>query len=117
MRQKGAVMASAVEREEIADRVVRGRAFEAVVWGMPVVSFELMYQATRQAGGGFNQVVYWPGLPDWKNQTLTPNPDAIYLMPFTDTTDAGPVVLEIPPADDGSITGTVMDCADDQLIP
>jgi hypothetical protein len=110
MRQKGAVMASAVEREEIADRVVRGRAFEAVVWGMPVVSFELMYQAMRQAGGGFNQVVYWPGLPDWKNQTLTPNPDAIYLMPFTDTTDAGPVVLEIPPADDGSITGTVMDC-------
>ena len=40
-------MASAVEREEIADRVVRGRAFEAVVWGMPVVSFDLMYQANK----------------------------------------------------------------------
>jgi hypothetical protein len=24
--------------------------------------------------------------------------------------DAGPMVLEIPPADDGSITGTIMDC-------
>ena len=31
-------------------------------------------------------------------------------MPFFDTKDAGPMVLEIPPAgDDGSITGTVMD--------
>src|SRR4029077_7403026 len=49
-------------------------------------------------------------LPDWKNQTLTPNPDAIYLMPFINTKDAGPVVLEIPAADDGSITGTVFDC-------
>ena len=61
------------------------------------------------AGGAFNQIVYWSRLPDWKNQTLTPNPDAIYLMPFTDTTD-GPVVLEIPPADEGTINGTVMDC-------
>jgi hypothetical protein len=31
-------------------------------------------------------------------------------MPFIDTKDTGPVVLDIPPADDGSITGTVMDC-------
>jgi hypothetical protein len=48
--------------------------------------------------------------PDWKNQTLTPNPDSIYPMPFINTKDVGPVVLEIPPADDGSISGTVMDC-------
>src|SRR5438034_10849773 len=32
-------------------------------------------------------------------------------MPFFDTKDVGPVVLEIQPADEnGSITGTVMDC-------
>jgi hypothetical protein len=31
------------------------------------------------------------------------------LMPFIDTKAVGPVVLEIPPADEGSITGTVMD--------
>jgi hypothetical protein len=99
------------DRDVIAERVMRGRAVEAVVWGMPAVNFDLMYQAmVRETGGGFNQIVYWSGLPDWKNQTLTPNPDAIYLMPFIDTKDVGPVVLEIPPADDGSITGTVMDC-------
>ena len=106
-------MASAVvvEQEGIAERVVRGRALEAVVWGMPVVNFELMYQAmVRETGGGFNRIVYWSGLPDWKNQTLTPNPDSIYLIAFIDTTDVGPVVLAIPAADDGSITGTVMDC-------
>jgi hypothetical protein len=56
-----------------------------------------------------NQIVYWSRLPDWKNQTLTPNPDVIYLMPFFNTKNVGPIVLEIPPADDGVINGTIMD--------
>ncbi|HEY6293545.1 MAG TPA: DUF1254 domain-containing protein [Terriglobia bacterium] len=67
-----------------------------------------MVSATQ---GQLQPIVYWSGLPSWKNQTLTPNPDAIYLMPFINTKDAGPVVLEIPPAgDDGSITGSIDDC-------
>src|SRR6185369_7997100 len=33
----------------------------------------------------------------------------LYLMPFFNTKDAGPMVLEIPPADDGVINGTIMD--------
>jgi len=86
------------------------RAVEAVIWGMPAVNYDRMHQAAvRGANVGFNQIVYWSRLPDWKIQTLTPNPDAIYLTPFTNTAEVGPVVLEIPPADEGSITGTVMD--------
>jgi Protein of unknown function (DUF1254) len=88
------------QREPVADlaqRSLHRRAVETVVWTMPIVYFDRMYQAMADAAGGtFNQIVYWSRLPDRKNQTLTPNPDAIYLMPFTDTTD-GPVVLEIPP--------------------
>jgi hypothetical protein len=96
---------------ELTRRAVHRRAVEAVLWGMPLVNYHLMYQAmVRETGGHFNQIVYWSRLPDWKNQTLTPNPDAIYLMPFVNTKDAGPVVMEIPPADEGSITGSVMDC-------
>lgn len=97
--------------DAIAQRLWSARAVEAVVWGMPAVNFDLMYQAmVCETGGAFNQIVFWSGLPDRKNQTLTPNPDSIYLMPFFDTKDVGPVVLEIPAADDGSITGTIMDC-------
>jgi len=69
-----------------------------------------MFQAFRNIGGDFNQVCYWSGLLDWKNQTLTPNPGLIYLMPFFNTKDIGPMVLEIPPAgDEGSITGNICD--------
>jgi hypothetical protein len=106
---------------QLAERTLHRRAVEAIIWGMPAVNFDLMYQAmVKSTMGGFNQVVYWSGLPDWKNQTLTPNPDSIYLMPFINTKDAGPVVLEIPPADEGSITGSVMDawqCALEDVGP
>ena len=95
--------------EELARRTVERRVVEAVIWGMPAVNYDLMFQAAVRAKGNFNQVIYWSRLPDWKIQTLTPNPDAIYLTPFINTKDVGPVVLEIPPADAGSITGTVMD--------
>ncbi len=84
------------------------RAVEAVIWGMPAVNYQLMYAEMAKLGGGYNQIVYWSGLLDWKNQTLTPNPDVIYLMPFINTKDVGPMVLEIPPADDGVFNGSVM---------
>ena len=93
---------------ELADRTVERRAVEAVFWGMPAVNFELMLQAFQKLNGTSNQVAYWSRPVDWKNQTLTPNPDTIYLMPFYDVRN-GPMVLEIPPADDGSITGSIDD--------
>ena len=97
--------------DQLARNALYRRAIEAIIWGMPAVNTDLMYQATaREVGGSWNQIVYWSRLLDWKNQTLTPNPDAIYLMPFFDTAQAGPMVLEIPPADGGSITGSIMDC-------
>jgi hypothetical protein len=105
--------------DELSRRAIERRAVEAVIWGMPAVNFDLMYQAMARAKGSWNQIVYWSRLPDWRIQTLTPNPDAIYLTPFIDTKD-GPVVLEIPPADEGSITGTVMDawqCALEDVGP
>ena len=94
--------------DELARRTLKRRAVEAVIWGMPAVNFELMYQAFVGVKGAPNQIAYWSRPMDWKNQTLTPNPDTIYFMPFYNTKD-GPVVLEIPPADEGSITGSIDD--------
>jgi hypothetical protein len=112
--EPGAKPESPFTPAQLAERTLRRRAVEAVIWGMPAVNFDLMYQAMihdAKAGAGSNKIVYWSKLSDWKNQTLTPNPDAVYFMPFFDTKDVGPVVLEIPPADEGgSITGSVMDC-------
>ncbi|MFG3597983.1 DUF1254 domain-containing protein [Bradyrhizobium sp. RDI18] len=73
---------------------------------MPAVNFDRMLQAAIANGAKPNQVVYWSRPLNWQNQTLTPNPDTIYLNPFYDTR-SGPVVLEIPPAEgDAVIVGS-----------
>ncbi|HJR75569.1 MAG TPA: DUF1254 domain-containing protein [Nitrospiraceae bacterium] len=96
--------------EDLIRRTIERRAVEAIIWGMPAVNAELMFGAMNDAGADFNQVVYWSRPVSWKNQTLTPNPDTIYLMPFYNTKDAGPMVLEIPPAEEeASITGSIDD--------
>jgi hypothetical protein len=72
---------------------------------MPAVNSELMHQSLVPVKGDYNQIVFWSGLINSKNQTLTPNPDVIYFNPLYDTRQ-GPVVLEIPPANGASsITG------------
>ena len=108
--QSSADSSMSFDANGLAERAIERRAIEAVIWGMPAVNTDLMYQAmAREAKGDWNQIVYWSRVLDWKNQTLTPNPDAIYFMPFFSTVGAGPMVLEIPPADEGSITGSIMD--------
>ncbi|MBW9091910.1 DUF1254 domain-containing protein [Rhizobium wenxiniae] len=98
-----------VPADHLERQAVHRRAVEAVVWGLPAVNFELMYQAATQSGGGWNEIVYWSRPLTWMNQTLTPNPDTIYLMSFFNTMKVGPVVLEIPPAGEGTITGSIDD--------
>ena len=101
---------SSFSSTELAERAIKRRAVEAVIWGMPAVNAELLFQAMAQAKADFNQIVYWSRPISWKNQTLTPNPDTIYVFPFFNTKDVGPMVLEIPPAgEEGSITGSIDD--------
>jgi hypothetical protein len=96
--------------EDLERQVLQHRALEAVIWGMPAVNRDLMHQAMlRETMAKDNQMLYWSRLLDWKNQTLTPNTDVIYLTPHFDTKEVGPVVMEIPPANGGAIVGTIMD--------
>lgn len=94
--------------DQLAAQRTESRAVEAVIWGMPAVNTDLMRQATAKAfGSQENRIVFWSRLPNWKSQTLTPNPDAVYLMAFFNTKD-GPMVLDVPPASsEGSITGNI----------
>lgn len=99
---------TAFKPSNIKEEILYQRGVEAAIWSMPAVNFQLMYDAFDKLNGNYNQVVIWTKLLDWKNQTLTPNPDVIYLMPFFNTEKVGPMVLEIPPADNGVFNGSVM---------
>ena len=48
---------------ELMGRMAHRRAVEAVIWGMPAVNADLMFQAmARAVRGDWNQVVYWSRL-------------------------------------------------------
>lgn len=88
--------------------ILHARAVQAVIWGMPAVNYDLMLQEMlSKTSSKQNEIVYWSRPMDWKNQTLTPNPDALYFMIFTNTKDAGPLVIEVPPADTGSFAANI----------
>ena len=56
LRTNLAAVAVALSRDELASRAIERRAVEAVIWGMPAVNYNLMYQEmVRKVGGGFNQ--------------------------------------------------------------
>jgi hypothetical protein len=90
-------------------RVIERRAVEAMIWGMPAVNYDLMLQEMlTKTPSKVGQVIYWGRPLDWHNQTLTPNPDALYFMVFFNTKD-GPVVLDLPPGDkNGSFNGNIV---------
>jgi hypothetical protein len=95
--------------QQLTERSIERRAVEAAIWAMPVVNYDLMLQQMlSQTPAKVNEVVYWSKPLDWHNQTLTPNPDAIYFMAFFNTKDAGPIVLEVPPAEGGSMNANIV---------
>ncbi|WP_348644632.1 DUF1214 domain-containing protein [Starkeya sp. ORNL1] len=101
-------LAQASSSDDLARRMIERRGVEAMIWGMPAVNADLMLQeALSKTTAKPNDVVFWSRPADWKNQTLTPNPDAIYFMSFWNVKD-GPIVIDIPPAVGGSIAGNIV---------
>jgi hypothetical protein len=94
---------------EFDRQTVEQRAVTAAIWGMPIVSVDAMRQAFfRDAKANYNDVVFWSEPSDWKNQTTTPNASARYVY-FNFNTKDGPVVVEIPPAVEAGLFGTLLD--------
>lgn len=88
--------------QQVFDKEIQRKAVQAAVWGIPAVNYDLMRQEMlAKTPGKVGQVIYWGHPLDWKNQTLTPNPDALYFMVFFSTKD-GPIVLDLPPAEDNA---------------
>ena len=87
------------------------RAVDAVIWGVPVVSLDMMRQAYfRDAKASYNDLIWWPKGATWKNQSLATNSIVRYIYLFSNTKNDGPVVVELPPAVGGAgFYGTIMD--------
>jgi hypothetical protein len=108
---------AAKSAQEFQQRLLEGRAIEAVIWGMPLVSQDAQHQASlRDAGAKDNDIVFWSRPSGWKNQTTTPNASVRYVFINFNTQREGPVVLEVPAATGAGLFGTVVDAWQVPLI-
>jgi hypothetical protein len=98
--------------EELSRRTIERRAVDAVIWGVPVVSLDMMRQAYfRDGKAQYNNIIWWPKGATWMNQSLATNTIVRYIYFFSNTKKSGPVVFELPPAVAGAagFYGTIMD--------
>lgn len=86
------------------------RAFEAVLWNMPVISiYSLRRGAFEELGLKDNDIIAYSGTATPKLEAITANSSTPYIAAYTDLRK-GPVVLEVPVAGaEGSIYGQVVD--------
>jgi len=103
--------ATPLTSEELSRRNIERRAVDAVIWGVPVVSLDMMRQAYfRDGKAQYNDIIWWPKGATWKNQSLATNTIVRYIYFFSNTKKNGPVVFELPPAVAGAgFYGTIMD--------
>jgi len=84
-------------------------AFDAAVWGMPIVSMDAMRQAfLRDAQAQYNDVLYWSRPADWRLQLTTPNASAHYAY-VNFNCERGPIVVEVPAARAAGLFGSILD--------
>ncbi|CAB3793739.1 hypothetical protein LMG28688_03801 [Paraburkholderia caffeinitolerans] len=107
--QEAAAPGSTAAAVPASTHTLRSAAFDAAVWGMPIVSFDAMREAFfRDAGARYDDIVYWSRPADWKNQTTTPNSSALYVY-FNYNLKDGPVVVDIPAENDVVVFGSLLD--------
>lgn len=102
-------MSTTTAINEIARKTIERRAIEAAIWATPIVSFHAMREAVfRDAGIGYNDIVYLSKPAGWKFQTPTPGNTMNYMQLNINTTD-GPVVFEIPAEIEAGLFGGMLD--------
>ena len=103
--------AESVPSSAPSDQTAYRRAVDAVIWGMPIVSYNANRQAYfRDAKAKYNDIIWWPKGSGWKNQGLTVNTSVRYMFYFSNSKQDGPIVVQLPPAVPGaSFYGTIVD--------
>jgi len=101
---------------ELARRSIERRAVEAAIWGIPLVSMAAMRAAFfRDAGARYNDIVYFSQPADWRFQFTTPNASTYYVY-FNFNTKDGPVVLELPSAEDAGLFGSFVNAWQEPIV-
>jgi hypothetical protein len=95
--------AAAISSAEIAERMLRRRAAEATIWGMPAVSMAAVRASLkRDLDADFGDIVYFSNVMEPRHEFLTANNQTPYVFTCFDLR-RGPMVLDVPAATDKTV--------------
>ena len=84
--------------QKTQDFLLRARGVDAFLKGIPGASLQALIKGPATLGVDDNgKVALFENLMDSHALFLTANTSTLYVMPYVNTKDAGPVVVEVPP--------------------
>lgn len=96
----GAVAAEDLKPDSIEYKIAVQRATQAAIWGMPAAGIvDIMLATKRDLGGDIGDVVYFSKPMVSRHGFLTANNNVPYVIALLSTKD-GPIVVDVPPADE-----------------
>jgi hypothetical protein len=95
---------------KFAERIMHSRAFETVMWSVPLMNYTAMRNGYKEgAGVDYNDVAYHSRVQTWELEIPTGNNTTPYIIAYWTVKD-DPVVIEIPgETEDVSLFGVMMD--------
>jgi hypothetical protein len=84
------------------DELLFQRATQVYLWALPAVNLMAMKEGSEKVfGSGYNVFPVWKERLNARTRVTTPNSDVIYAMTYVDVGKDGPLVIEIPPEQQG----------------
>ena len=86
----------------LTDELLFERGVQSYLWSLPAINMWAMKQASEaRFGAGYNVLPVWKERLSAKTLVTTPNSDVIYAMGYVDLGKEGPLVIELPPNQQG----------------
>ena len=86
----------------LTDELLFERGVQSYLWALPAINMWAMKQASEaRFGAGYNVLPVWKERLSAKTLVTTPNSDVIYAMGYVDLGKEGPLVIELPPNQQG----------------
>lgn len=88
--------------QRLTDELLFERGVQSYLWSLPAINMWAMKQASEaRFGAGYNVLPVWKERLNAKTLVTTPNSDVIYAMGYVDLGKDGPLVIELPPGQQG----------------
>ena len=88
--------------QRLKDELLFERGVQSYLWALPAINMWAMKQGSEaRFGAGCNVLPVWKQRLNAKTLVTTPNSDVIYAMGYVDLGKDGPLVIELPPGQQG----------------